>query len=438
MGKSKLKISALIISTICAVSLFAACGEKTVEPCEVHSWDAGEVTKEATCGEHGLKTFTCTVCGETKTEIYGAATGLHTYDGNTCTVCGYIDMSETTQEVAIAEYGYYHVDTDNSNTITTSDVIYFGSYPQDEVNDETLLSALNAKISDNGWVSYGYYSSGAKNDELMSYQDVTEGNNSYRAVKVDGYRPYFTDLEATESNSIVAQNGYSAGNVYWFAFSPIEWRVLTYENGNALLNAVSCLDSQSFNNTYEKNGAQYYNAGTEIYSNDWENSYVRSFLNTQFYEWAFSSAEQSIITATTLDNSTSGYSATSNYAVSQNRTTDNMFLLSYQDLLNDNYGFPDSSELTKNVATDLADATVCKEGTAYALAQGARTSEQSSGSWWMLRSAGAKSYAVCGVSKYGRLTNSSTASYPATEITEGITYNTAEGISPAINIKIGK
>ncbi len=34
-----------------------------------HSWDGGKVTKEATVWEEGEKAYTCTVCGETKTEI---------------------------------------------------------------------------------------------------------------------------------------------------------------------------------------------------------------------------------------------------------------------------------------------------------------------------------------------------------------------------------
>ena len=33
-----------------------------------HKWDKGEVTKEATYDEEGIRTYTCSVCGETKTE----------------------------------------------------------------------------------------------------------------------------------------------------------------------------------------------------------------------------------------------------------------------------------------------------------------------------------------------------------------------------------
>ena len=45
--------------------------------CKEHKWDAGVVTKEATCTEAGEKTYTCEVCKETKTEVI-AAKG-HTY-----------------------------------------------------------------------------------------------------------------------------------------------------------------------------------------------------------------------------------------------------------------------------------------------------------------------------------------------------------------------
>ena len=34
-----------------------------------HVWDEGAITKEATAEADGVKTFTCTVCGETKTEV---------------------------------------------------------------------------------------------------------------------------------------------------------------------------------------------------------------------------------------------------------------------------------------------------------------------------------------------------------------------------------
>ena len=82
------------------------CGEKigtgTAIPAKGHSWNKGEITTEPTCKDKGVKTFTCTVCNETKTEAI-AATGHtpvevaeqpatctepgHTA-GTKCSVCG--------------------------------------------------------------------------------------------------------------------------------------------------------------------------------------------------------------------------------------------------------------------------------------------------------------------------------------------------------------
>ena len=42
-----------------------------------HTWDAGIVVKSATCDEDGVKLYTCSSCGDTKTEVI-PATG-HTY-----------------------------------------------------------------------------------------------------------------------------------------------------------------------------------------------------------------------------------------------------------------------------------------------------------------------------------------------------------------------
>ena len=47
------------------------CGEtktESIAKLTTHTWNSGKVTKEATCKEAGVKTYTCTVCGETKTE----------------------------------------------------------------------------------------------------------------------------------------------------------------------------------------------------------------------------------------------------------------------------------------------------------------------------------------------------------------------------------
>lgn len=76
--------------------------EADTAPHTEHTYDEGTVTKEATCTATGEKTFTCTVCGSTKTEVLPMAP--HTYSeaavtkqatctatgekSFTCSVCG--------------------------------------------------------------------------------------------------------------------------------------------------------------------------------------------------------------------------------------------------------------------------------------------------------------------------------------------------------------
>ncbi len=49
-----------------------------------HSWDSGIITEEATCLSEGIKTYTCTVCEEKKTESVPAK-GVHKWDSGTIT-----------------------------------------------------------------------------------------------------------------------------------------------------------------------------------------------------------------------------------------------------------------------------------------------------------------------------------------------------------------
>ncbi|MDE7087084.1 MAG: hypothetical protein K2O67_02705, partial [Clostridia bacterium] len=44
------------------------CGHNVKDGEAAHSWNDGEITKEATCTAEGVKTFTCSVCNKTRTE----------------------------------------------------------------------------------------------------------------------------------------------------------------------------------------------------------------------------------------------------------------------------------------------------------------------------------------------------------------------------------
>ena len=81
-----------------------------------HTMNDGVVTKEATCGEAGTKTYTCTTCGYAKPRVI-SATGEHSYEGGliayekegealysytVCDDCGYKDgKAEVTTAVFV-------------------------------------------------------------------------------------------------------------------------------------------------------------------------------------------------------------------------------------------------------------------------------------------------------------------------------------------------
>lgn len=114
------------------------CGEK-ISSGEViaklaHTWDEGNVTKEADCKETGVKTYTCHKCGATKTEdipmtehtwdegeVTTASTctkpGVRTY---TCSVC------KATRTEAIKATGHLHTEIRNKKDASCTENGYTG------------------------------------------------------------------------------------------------------------------------------------------------------------------------------------------------------------------------------------------------------------------------------------------------------------------------
>lgn len=81
---------------------------KAIPTTHDHVWDEGKVTKQPTCKETGIKTYTCTVCGETRTEsipttdhvwsswkvVKEATADQAGQEERTCSVCGEAETRE--------------------------------------------------------------------------------------------------------------------------------------------------------------------------------------------------------------------------------------------------------------------------------------------------------------------------------------------------------
>lgn len=144
---------------------------------------------------------------------------------------------------------------------------------------------------------------------------------------------------------------------------PIKWRVLSVEeDGTALLLADKLLDMQPF----DKNGKI-----------DWEECTLRTWLNSTFLNAAFTEAEQEVIAETELETESAA------------TVTDNIYLLSLEEVSNPEYGF--------HPLIDCESNTRKAEGTDLAVV---------ANSWWLRTPRKDVDNYVCWIDPYGKNTKS--------------------------------
>ena len=295
------------------------------------------------------------------------------------------------------------------SSYSVGDTITYGSYPQSKVTNSNLIAKIKAAGEKYAWCDYNYYAgTGSWSDgnmkpvdNMMLYKDIPYGGNKYRAVKINQYRPYYTGNTSSSSNSEQDDNGYYTGNVYYFKYEPLTWRVLDPSEGYVMCNQI--IDSQAYQSFIYYNGSEYYNSkGCANYASDWVTSSLRQWLNNSFYNTAFSAEEKSQIGTSHLENK-SKHSSTYDSA----DTYDKIFPISYYDAINSAYGF-NSDRRAYDTARQL-------KGTDYAKCQGLCYGGTS---WWWLRSP-FDSYYV------------SVVNYDGWAYYSYIVYNTDLGVIPA-------
>ncbi len=274
---------------------------------------------------------------------------------------------------------------DNSPN-ANGEYILFGSYPQtiksssvsvDESTTQTQGTLTYYKGSDNEWYA----------------KVVADPSGS-------GYK--------FSNNSSVTE-----GEIYYFKVEQVRWRILTENytdgNGTATGNALILCDSIIQNMAYDDGE-----------NNNYANSDVRSWLNDQFYNIAFTELQKEIIQTTNVDNSaySTGYSSNS-YACSN--TDDKIFLPSYREIVNSGYGFS-SSYSTYDTARRMTTSD-------YSRATGAYTStsaEYNGNGFWWLRSP------YSNYSSYARYVNY----YGIVSYYDGNVSDTNLGVVPALVISL--
>ena len=217
------------------------------------------------------------------------------YTLHTCSVCGYSYKDTYTNPIENPFRITYNLDggtNDLSNPssfneeTTTISRNQNGEYPQTKVTDSTLIEALN-KMSSSNQDNQGYYT---YNGEKYAYIDFV-----------------------------------------WRLVEPIKWRYMsTDESGYVQMVSQNVLTEYFWNSSTEQ-----YEDGS--YANNYYKSDIREWLNNEFLNEAFY-YDASLLVITTVDNSASTTSSSTNEYACQN-TEDKLYLLSYQDVNNKAYGF---------------------------------------------------------------------------------------------------
>ena len=207
-----------------------------------------------------------------------------------------------------------------------------------------------------------------KAEELRENGQYLEACRIY--LTINGYRDVNEIIEKDGNiASAVIQLKFAVGNYVIFGNypqtndvndnSPIEWLVLESDGETALLISRYALDCKPYNERYE--------------ATTWETCTLRGWLNSEFFNKAFSTEEKQYI----LQSDVSADKNPKNSTNPGNATKDNVFLLSIV-------------EANKYFKSD--DARKCAP-TDYAIQQGAYTSdsykvEGRRACWWWLRSPG--------------------------------------------------
>ena len=308
-------------------------------------------------------------------------------------VCMLLSIAPVTMAADTADDGYQN-----------GEIIEFGSYPQSKVTDDSIISALNNILTDDMWVSYGYYigtdtayDGNMTSYDYMKYADLELNGEKYRAVRFSQYRPELTSSTSSETNSMQDNNGYYLNTTYFFKYEPLTWTVLDPEEGFVI--AEKSIDAQAYENySYYVNSESeewvYNGKDCKYLANDWSKCPLREWLNKDFFNTAFTAEEKAHIGKSYLNNN-----STYDPSLDGAGTFDKIFTISILDAMNGDYGF--------DTGASNSDFARIKPATDYAMCQGAEvTDTDGTVLYWWLRTAGFYSAFAFGVSSGGVIAGS--------------------------------
>ena len=218
------------------------------------------------------------------------------------------------------------------NPTIDEDVIRYGIYPQSVVTDDSLISIL-------GGLNPSYFNG------FIHYRGEYYAQQKARLADINGHP---LDIREFDCGEEIIEN-----KIYWFKFEPISWKIIKdYSDKYSLLS-----EKLLSNIKFHINGATRIIDDKTIWSNNYEYSDVRKWLNNDFYSTAFAFGNNEILTSE-IDNSANSTADPTNPYVC-NDTFDKVFLLSYKDYTDTEYGFAHTASSTSTrqfKTTDLSRA----------------------------------------------------------------------------------
>lgn len=177
---------------------------------------------------------------------------------------------------------------------------------------------------DGNYIYFGEYPQSLKADAVA----VTETTDS-RGYYLGSDGAYYAKVTATPYNSAYTFSmgeSVADGEIYYFKVEPIRWRILFEDTETAFLFCDNIIANKAFDAKQNND-----------YSNNYKESSIRAWLNAEFYQSAFTELQQKIILTTKIDNTESMPDSCKHFACED--TNDKVFLLSYTEVTNMEYGF---------------------------------------------------------------------------------------------------
>ena len=272
-------------------------------------------------------------------------------------------LGEETLKTIYGKIAKYYLESHNykaaSELLQTADEIYAGIYDE-YAGDYSVLASVDSyyRLNTDGDIIYfgQYPSSLVVNEALKAYLDTITPDEDV----VTAYGRRFAKSQGGE----------------YYEYEPVAWKIYEDNEDNYLVISEQILDTVVYNETIELTV--------------WNTSYLREWLNSYFYDTAFSEEEKSHMRKTTVLPSYSYI-----YGFTTGEQVDDDVCVFRGDI------FYDIASVSYNTK-DMKDLTMSK-ATEYSISKGIYTDAEGYGKWWLCSSGDYAHTTAMGVGSNGNV-----------------------------------